>query len=215
MHTRIATAVTLSILLTTTHLARAKTKPTLPDYVRNARTIAVLIDPDAGFSIDNPQANQIAQKDVESALQNWGRFQTLLSTQNADLIIVIRKGTGKLVDETIGDPRQNNRPGSITPSQDGIGMGGQRGQPPNMPGTSPMSPDGTSRPQTEIGNTEDSFTVYNASQSDPLSSPPVWRYLAKDGLRSHSVPAVDQFRKALDEADKAAAAAAAAKKPRP
>jgi hypothetical protein len=33
----------------------------------------------------------------------------------------------------------------------------------------------------------------------------VWRYIAKDALRGPNVPAVDQFRKAIDDSEKAAA----------
>ena len=60
-------------------------------------------------------------------------------------------------------------------------------------------------PQTEIGGADDSFTVFQGGVKDPLDGNPAWRYTAKDGLRPHSVPAVDEFRKALAEADKAAA----------
>src|SRR5580698_5841213 len=86
---------------------RNKDKPILPAYILNARTVAVVIDPDAGESLDNPRANQIAQKDVETALLNWGRFQPVLTTDQVDLVIVIRKGSGKIADTTISDPRQN------------------------------------------------------------------------------------------------------------
>jgi hypothetical protein len=58
----------------------------------------------------------------------------------------------------------------------------------------------------EVGAVEDSFLVYDGTRKDPIDSPPGWRYTAKDGLRSHGVPAVDEFRKAVAAADKAAAA---------
>jgi len=38
----------------------------------------------------------------------------------------------------------------------------------------------------------------------PLDSSPVWRYMAKDALRPPQVRGVDEFRKALIEAEKAA-----------
>jgi hypothetical protein len=48
---------------------------------------------------------------------------------------------------------------------------------------------------------EDSFIVYQGK----IDAPPVWRYEAKNALKPHSVPAVDIFRKAVDEAEQAAA----------
>jgi hypothetical protein len=60
-------------------------------------------------------------------------------------------------------------------------------------------------PQAEIGNSDDSFMVYRGKIDNPLDAPPVWRYEAKNGLKPHTVPAVDVFRKTVDEAEQAAA----------
>ena len=110
-------------LLVTLGFAKDK-KTALPAYVLSAKTIAVIIDPSAGISIDDPRANQDAQKDVEAALLSWGRFEPVLSRHTADLIIVVRKGNGRMVNETIPDPRQNDRAGAITPTDNGGSMGG-------------------------------------------------------------------------------------------
>jgi hypothetical protein len=50
------------------------------------------------------------------------------------------------------------------------------------------------------------FAVYRGRRDDPLDSTPVWRLSAKDALRSPSVPAVDEFRKLIVEAEKQQAA---------
>jgi hypothetical protein len=192
-------------LLVTLGFAKDK-KSVLPAYVLTAKTVAVMIDPTAGISIDDPRANQNAQKDVEAALLSWGRFEPVVSTRMADLIIVVRKGTGRMANETIPDPRQNDRPGSVTQTDNGIAMGGQHGPQPGMtggpggPGTGP-SPS----PQMEIGQAADSFVVYKGGDDRPLDTPPAWRYTASDGLNPHSVPAVAAFRKAVENAEKAAA----------
>jgi hypothetical protein len=196
-------------------LAQAKNKEAvLPPEFLIAHTVNVMVDPAAGVDPKDPNANQVAQKDVETALLNWGRFFPLISTDHADLIIVIRKGSGKLANTTISDPRQNNRAGVITPIDDGIYVGAQRGTPP-PPRTSggPANPQASSpnpqaeppHPKAEIGYAEDSFEVYDGKADHPLKGIPGWRYSAKDALHSHNVPAVDKFRKAIEEAEKAAA----------
>jgi hypothetical protein len=50
------------------------------------------------------------------------------------------------------------------------------------------------------------FVVYRGKIDDTLDYPAVWRYIAKDALRSPSVPAVDVFRKLIAEAEKQKAA---------
>jgi hypothetical protein len=154
----------------------------------------------------DPRANQIAESNVIAALQKWGRFQPVLSTEQADLIIVVRKGSDRLVRETITNPRQNDRVGMIAPSDAGVNMGAQHGQQSSLstngPGTEAGEPP---HPQTEVGDTDDSFEVYEGDVDKPLDLPPGWRYTAKDGLQPHSVPAVDEFRKAIAKAEKAAA----------
>jgi hypothetical protein len=195
----------LSLLLTPLGFAKDKPKSTLPPYVLHARTITVIVDPKAGVSIDDPQANQVAQRDVETALMDWGRFQPVLAMQSADLIIVVHRGHGRVVDQTISDPRQNSRPGMIATSDNSVTVGAQHGQQ-NQPDVyNPGSAQASAHPQTEIGGSDDSFTVYQGGVENPLDGSPAWRYTAKDGLRPHSVPAVDEFRKALTEAEKAAA----------
>jgi hypothetical protein len=200
---RVSTFLAVSLLVT---LGFAKDKkPILPAYVLSAKTVAVMIDPTAGISIDDPRANQDAQKDVEAALLSWGRFEPVVSTHMADLIIVVRKGNGRMANETIPDPRQNNRAGSITQTDNAISMGGQHGQQPGASGGPGMEPNPSAGPQMEVGQGTDSFVVYRGGDDRPLDTPPAWRYSGSDGLSPHSVPAVAAFRKAVENAEKAAA----------
>lgn len=202
-------------LLVSTAVAKGP-KPILPPYVLQARTVAVMIDPGAGIDLHDPNANQTAQRDVEAAIQTWGRFEVVLSPVQADLVIVLRKGLGKLATETTSDPRQNSRPGSVTQTPGEISIGAQHGTPPpgsnRQPGTIP-SQAGTAQPQAEIGRVNDSFLVYEGNTPDPTDGVPAWRYDRKNALHSHDVPAVDEFRKALTEAEKQAAAQQNAKHP--
>jgi hypothetical protein len=214
MQRRLSTLVAAGLLMAAPVLAKGKGDKILPPYILQAHTVAVVVDPGAGIDPEDPRANQVAQKDVETALMSWGRFEPVISPSNADLIIVIRRGHGRLVDATIADPRQNSRPGVINSTDNGIGVGAQRGSPadnsaryPQGQYPQPQSQPQTPQPQTEIGGVDDSFTVFEGKVERPLDGAPGWRYVAEDGLRPHSVPAVDLFRKAVAAGDKAAAAA--------
>jgi hypothetical protein len=212
-----AIAMAAGLLLPSLTFAKDKSKATLPTLVLQAHTVSIIIDPDAGVSLEDPQANQVAQRDVETALLDWGRYQPILDGPNADLIIVIRRGTGKVAGGTVYDPRQNRRPVAIDPTDTGIGAGAQRGQAPPYAGDIPDASQGPGslndpidqrpHPQAEIGNSaaEDSFIVYQGKIDNPLDAAPLWRYQAKNALKPHTVPAVDVFRKAVAEADQAAA----------
>jgi len=197
-----AVAIAACLLLTATVFAKDK-KHALPAYVLTARTVTVIIDPEAGMSVEDPRANQIARKDVETALLNWGRFDVRMDGQGTDLVIVIRKGYGRAVEPTISNPRQNNPAGSIDPYDDGIGIGAQHGRAPDS--AVPNSAGQTPHPEIEAGSTLDTFTVYRGDIEKPLDAPAAWRYSASDALQSPSVPAVEKFRKAIADAEKAAA----------
>ena len=181
--------------------ARAKDKKEiLPAYVLDARTVAVVIDPDAGRSTSNPNENRTAQEDVEKALMNWGRFSVVLDPLTADLVISVRRGHSKVVTPTIGGI-PNERPVIVEPIDFGIRVGGEHGPAPVTANTPPPSP----LPQIEAGPSEDMFALYRGRADYPLDSPAVWRYTAKDALSSPSVPAVAQFREAIDQSLKALA----------
>jgi len=178
-----------------------KKKVLLPADIVQAQTAFVMVDPDAGAQVDAPLANTTARDDVEKALMNWGRFRLVMNASDADIVFVVHKGSGKMVEPTIGGIPQNNRPVIFEPSDSGGRVGGSRGTP---PGGGPVSADPS--PQIEVGAAEDTFAVYRGSagntERDALAAPSVWRYVAKDGLRSPSVPAVSEFKKVLLEAEK-------------
>ena len=58
--------------------------PYLPQYILNARTVAVVIETEAGVSVRDPNGNQTARKDVETALLKWGRFQPIMNGETAN-----------------------------------------------------------------------------------------------------------------------------------
>lgn len=193
--------IVMMACMVATAKGKDKNKVVLPADVLQARTVLVLVDPDAGMAVDAPIANRTAQEDVEKALMNWGRFQMALNVSDADLIITVRKGNGKLAQPTVGGIPTNNRPVIFEPTDSGV-RGGIHTGTTSTPGDPTSDQPGMPRPQTEVGPTQDMFVVYRGRRDSPLDSPPVWRFGAKDALRSPGVPAVDEFRKTIIEAEK-------------
>ena len=198
----------LAISAAALSFANEKKKPVLPATILYAQTVAVIIDPDAGVSADAPLANKTAQDDVEKAFANWGRFKPIMSGMGPDIIVVILKGNGKMLQPTIhGGGSPNDEPVVIQPNDNGIRIGGQKGKPPGTVQNDPEMNKPT--PGTNVGGSEDSFAVYDAravdsnnSTIDPIRNPPMWRYVAKNALHSHDVPAVSEFRKIVEETEK-------------
>jgi hypothetical protein len=180
--------------------AKEKDKPTLPQTVLEARTVVVIIDPDAGISMTDPGGNRTAQSDVEKALLKWGRYTVELTGVTADLVIVIRKSSGKAVEPTIGGVPTNDRPVVVHPTDSGIHIGVQQGHPPGDPQVDASNT--KPAPGVQTAPMVDFFEVYFANGGNPPYGSPAWRYAAKNALKSPSVPAVDEFRKAVEESVK-------------
>lgn len=201
MTARLCSLVLLAALLAVPANTKDKKKPSLPDYVLRASTVLVVVSPDAGEPLDQPMANTTARENVERALMQWGRLRPVMDGQEFDLVIAVRTGSGKMVRPTIKGGPIDNRPGVAQPTDGGIRIGAQQGHPPplNDPG---MGPQNGPHIGNEVGPSEDTFEVYRGGVPDPLDSTAVWRYVAKDCLRAPQVSAVEEFRKAIAEAEK-------------
>jgi hypothetical protein len=202
MPIRMHLVLSLVLLVTSVASADKKKKDTLPPQILNAQTVVVLVDPDAGMSTSEPLANKIAQDDVEKALAKWGRLKLMLvGGTDADLVITVRKGNGKVVQPTVTGEPTNDRPVVVVPSDNGIHIGVQQGQPPGS--TQPPPQDTSPRLGGEVGSAEDTFLVYvGGSGGAPFDRAPVWRYVSKNALHSPEVPAVAEFKKAVEAAVK-------------
>jgi hypothetical protein len=201
MRSRLSSLLLFAVLLTASAGAKDKKKSTLPEYVLRATTVLVVVSPDAGEPLDNPMANTTARENVEKALMNWGRLRPVLDGMESDLVIAVRTGSGRMIRPTIKGGPIDQRPGVAQPTDTGIRIGGQQGHPPpiNEPGAGPQA---GPRIGNEVGPSEDTFEVYRGGIVDPLDSPAVWRYIAKDCLRAPQVSAVEEFRKAIADAEK-------------
>ena len=201
MTRRRSLAVSLFLFCCLFAAAKNKKKIILPADVLQAESVLVVIDPDAGIAVDAPMANRNARDAVERALMAWGRFRLALTVADADLVISVRKGSGKVAQPTIGGIPNNDRPVIFQPGTSDSRAGAQRGTPPPLSDPTGSQSPGP-HPQVEAGASEDMFLVYRGKRDDALDSPPVWRYMAKDALRSPGVPAVEEFRKTVIEAEK-------------
>jgi hypothetical protein len=196
-------ALFLALVLLAVPLGNAKDKKkvVLPDYVLKAQTVLIVISPDAGTSLQNSSTNWIARQDVEKAIMNWGRLTLAMEPLTADVVISVRRGTGKTVTPTISNP--SDRPVIMEPSDQGIRIGAQHGTPPPVTNPGMGGPiDSRPHPSTQIGPSEDMFEVYRGRVEYPLDNAATWRYIAKDSLKSPDVPAVGEFRKAIEESEK-------------
>lgn len=191
----------LPLLIASTVNAKDK-KKALPELVLRARTVLVVIQPDAGEPLDHPNANATARGNVEKALMEWGRLQPVIDGQEADLVIAIRAGTGRMSGPTMKGGPIDSRPTIAQQTDTGIRIGAQQGHAPPLNDPTMSGPqENRPRIEHEVRPSEDSFEVYFGNTQYPLDSPPVWRYVAKDCLQSPSVSAVERFRKAVAESE--------------
>jgi hypothetical protein len=185
--------------------AKKKEKVQLPEFILKAQTVVVLILPDAGEPMNDPFANRKAQEEVEKALMKWGRYRLTQDASTADLVIAVKKGSGQIANPTINGGPVDTRPGTIETTDNQIRIGAQQGRPPNGPESGDATgTSGRASPGMEVGSSDDMFEVFRADIYTGRGAP-VWQYVAKDGLKPPSVTAVEQFRKAVEESEKAAA----------
>jgi hypothetical protein len=210
----ITAAMALVVMLAGMASAKKKEKVYLPDYVLKAQTVLVVILPDSGEPMNDPFANRKAQEDVEKAFMKWGRYRLALDASTAGLVIGVRKGTGQAASPTIngGPVGTDTRPATVETTDNQIRIGAQQGRPPSTTQEGDASGMGgqnapNDRPHRgmEVGAQDDTFMEFQGGVPYPVDNAPVWKHIAKDGLKAPGVAAVEQFRKAVEESEKAAA----------
>src|SRR3954468_17043152 len=125
MTARLALLLTVALLLVPAAPAKYKKKPTLPEDILRAQTVRVVIDPDAGEPLDQPNANARARDNVEKALMEWGRFRLVMDGEESDLIIALRTSSGNMVRPTMRGGPLDQRPGIGQSTDSSIRIAGQ------------------------------------------------------------------------------------------
>jgi hypothetical protein len=199
MWTRVAIALLLLSVIPFAS-AKDKKKQVLPDIVLRAQRVYVTIAPDAGEPVNNPMANRTAQQDVEKALSRWGRFDLTMEPSTADLVIAVRKGMAS--GTVIRNAPQDNRRVIYQKNPSDVRIGGQTGRPGGDVTDAAGNEDNGPRISNQMGSPDDSFEVYMGGGDYPLDASPLWRYVAKNALNGPQVPAVEQFKKVLEESQK-------------
>jgi hypothetical protein len=189
--------------------AKKKEKAYLPDYVWKAQRVLVVILPDSGESVDAPNANRKTQEEVEKAFMKWGRYRLVQEASQADLVVGVRKGTGKIANQTVSGGPVDSRPATIETTDNQVRIGVQQGHPTDVTqdGTPPgmNGPNDRAHTGMQVGAEDDVFKVFQGGVPYPVDNAPVWNYVSKDGLKPPGMAAVEQFRKAVEESEKAAA----------
>src|SRR6516164_1486719 len=148
-------ALFAGVLLANCVVAKKKEKQVLPDAVLRAKTVFVVIQPDAKEPLTEPNANLKAQKAVEEALMKWGKFRLALDTATADIVISVQKGTGKPMSPTISGGPVDSRPVDVEGDASQIRIMGQKGHPDTTTSISANDPNAPVHTGTQTGGSED------------------------------------------------------------
>jgi hypothetical protein len=186
------------ILIASFAPAKDKSKSSLPAIILRAETVAVIVNPGSEVPLANPGENRDAQSDVEQALTKWGRLRVVMDPSTADLVISVRRGRG--LSPTIAGAIRTNVPSCCNLARAVRASGFKPAN--RLAQARAIRKTPTPRPGMETGSPEDVFEVYRGQDANTLDGSPLWRYMGKNAFRPPAVPAVEQFRKAIEEAEK-------------
>jgi hypothetical protein len=182
--------VLLLVLLPTVALAQHKTrKPIVPAIFKNAQYVYVeAIDGqefDPGLNPDDRQA--IA--DVQAALQKWNRYSLTTRREDANFVIVVRKGRAVVA-----------KAGVIIGSSSGPGVGsGPQGNPSSGQPRGPAGAGVGTVAGGEVGTPDDLLEICQLNTNGTLSTP-LWMRTFPDGLDGPKVMLFEQFKDAVEKA---------------
>ncbi len=171
--TRRAVLIAVIVALAGLALAQKKEKkPIFPAWLTQARYVYVTTMYGDPFSANlrMPAEDRQAVADVGEALRKWGRFTQVYRPEQADVILLVRKG--RAAEATLGGTISTGDPQRGT-SKDAV-LG------------------------SEAGSPEDALLVYDARLG--TDAPAALKYMMKGGLNAPDVKLVAKFRKQVEEA---------------
>ena len=177
----------LLVLIPVLGLAQQKTNKhnEVPAIFQSAHYIFVeAVDGDAMKPGLYPEDRQ-AIFDVQDGLRDWNRYALATRRQEADLVLVVRKGRLASAQTRAGVSLPSRFPPSGNPTQ---------GHPPGQTGDQ----DGIGA-AAEVGPDIDILRVYLLSSDGKLMGP-VWSRQIQDGLEAPSVVLLQQLRTAVERA---------------
>ena len=160
---------------------KAKKYSDVPPVFQTARSVYVEADNGDTTQPDAYAGNREAVSNVESGLEEWNRYAVASRRDQADLIIVVRKGrfAGEQVHDGLSVGTRPMIPGSARPVP--MGSGEQVGS------------------EGEADQKDDLLAVYSLSRDGQLTGP-VWRREMVKGLDAPKVELLRQLRKSIDRA---------------
>jgi hypothetical protein len=151
----------------------------------------VYVEPASGQSGAITPGDRQAMDNLQKLLRDWNRYTLTMSRQNADLILVVHKGSGSIGNTPVvigGAPRQPGRnPFPRDPSDSGNSGPGNSGQD-DGPGLT-----------AETGSPDDELAVYTLSGSNSLMGP-LWHESSRNGLARPKLTLFQHLKEDVEEA---------------
>jgi hypothetical protein len=177
-------------------LAKDKKKDTLPALFSNARYVYVQAEDGDIMKPGLFPEDRDAIANVQDALKGWPRYSLTLNRNDADLIIIVRKG--RLASAQVHGTVTTGTPtgiGGAYPNRNPAGVGN------SDPDRNPDRTDSgdTLGARGEVGPADDILRVFSLSPQGKLSGP-LWSSEMKDGLDAPNVMLLRALRDAVDRA---------------
>lgn len=174
--------------------AKNKKKDTLPAIFSNARYVYVQAEDGDIMRPGLFPEDREAIANVQDALKDWNRYALTLHRNDADLIIIVRRG--RLASAQLHGRVDAGSPpmiGGSYPSRNPSGAGN------SAPGNDPDRDNGIDNigARTEVGPNDDTLRVFSLNPQGKLSGP-LWSREMKDGLDAPDVLLLRFLKDAVD-----------------